>query len=63
MSAVFTEPVGGRSAPARARQPLSRTLGGDPRLALEVFAVNQEHGGTAAVLRAIDHRLDYRCAV
>ena len=38
-------------------------LGSDPRLALEVFAVSQAHGGTAAVLRAIDHRLDHRCAV
>ena len=38
-------------------------LGGDPRLARKVFAVNQAHGGTAAVLRAIDHRLDHRCTV
>ena len=29
-------------------------LGGDPRLALEVFAVSRAHGGTAAVLRAIE---------
>ena len=43
--------------------PYPARLGGDPRLALEVFAVSQAHYGTAAVLRAIDHRLDHRCAV
>lgn len=38
-------------------------LGSDPRLALEVLAVSQAYGGTAALLRAIDHRLDHRCVV
>ena len=38
-------------------------LGSDPRLTLEVFAVSQAYGGTAGVLRAIDHRLNHRCAV
>ena len=52
MSAVFRELVGGRSASTRARQLLSRAS-----------RRRSTPGGTAAVPRAIDHRLDHRCGV